>query len=78
MRPRKMKGVHMHKLKTFATALIMSSVFVVMFWAQFGMMATNAAGAPRKGEPAGIVSNPYQDIALTYGPSFAEFASLAR
>ena len=68
----------MNKLPTFATALAMTSVFAVMFWLQLGMMVTDAAGAAPKAEPYGIALNPYQNIALTYGPSLGEFASLAR
>jgi len=68
----------MHKLTTFATALAMTSVFAVVFWVQLGIMATGAAGAPAMAEPDGIASNPYQSMALTYGPSLGEFASLAR
>jgi hypothetical protein len=68
----------MHKLGTFATALTMTSVFAVMFWVQLGMMVTDAAGSPARIDPRGVASNPYQNIALTYGPSLGEFASLAR
>ena len=68
----------MHNLKTFATALAMSGIFIVVFWAQVGLMAAAAAGAPAKPGPAGIESDPYQNIALIHGPILSEFASVAR
>jgi hypothetical protein len=67
----------MHEIKSFATALVMASVFSAMFWAQVGMMATGAAAVP-KAVIHGVASNPYQDAYLTHGPSLGEFASLAR
>jgi hypothetical protein len=48
----------MHEIKSFATALAMASVFSAMFWAQIGMMATDAAGAGPKSASYGITSNP--------------------
>jgi hypothetical protein len=68
----------MHEIKSFATALVMASVFSAMFWAQVGMMATGAAAVAPNAVIHGVASNPYQDAYLTHGPSLGEFASLAR
>ncbi|HEY7246904.1 MAG TPA: hypothetical protein VH678_23765 [Xanthobacteraceae bacterium] len=68
----------MHKLTTFAMALAMTSVFAAGFWAQIGIMAADAAGAPARAKADGIALKPYQDVAPTYGPGLAKFASLAR
>jgi hypothetical protein len=57
--PDKDGGVHMRKVMTIATAVTMTSLFAVMFWAQIGI-ATNAAIARSKADYSyGVTSTPY-------------------
>jgi hypothetical protein len=55
-------AIHMRRLITVAIAATMASLFVVMFWAQVGVIATAVAQA--KPETYAATSNPYLPIQM--------------